>query len=803
MSDMNHTHYNVFINYRRDPGRDYARIMQLAFMVRGLSVFFDYDSLQDGEFDKAIYDAIENSDVFVSVYSDGFFDRCQDPKDWVRSEIEHAFKNNKKIVPIARTKVYATWHFPDNLPPSLERMRNRQITEIHDGQYFKDSIDNCITERFPDALKQKVSLSELTLSTVLPPSWGVFVGRDRELVKLHDFLSTGCIPVIIGPSGTGKSELVFQYTARHKADYPGGLFQIDMESVNNWDDVFHHLLATPGVDMKRFLDLSECDNNIEFDSRQREPSTQEIVAALHRRTERVGSILLVLDNMESTKPFLQEPVLRRISLSRGVAVIATARTSDIRFRPTDRAVDFPLSDLASEEALKLLLSDHPAESDTERKAAARIAQLLDFRPLHLRSVPALLDDPYSPYGSYALLEEALREDLGKTVEAAMTDYGEGGRTPSVLWNLTCMVLSRQPMGKSWIELARIASFFSSDGFKKHLLRHLWGTLVAPEVDTDRAFDQALDILIRHGLISCEAEKLRMHRLTAAILRQKAKETNSIVEAKIGKALANYAEMAPMDWLALADNAAILACIPDSVLVPNNTTFHNSLQFELLRRNTAYNPSIHFENFTGHDWAILLTIRPQFADCCPWAELDGVDWADLLEKQPQFADRCSLDGLGDLDLINLLGRHPQFAERCPWKRWNEEWNGGDWTMLLIVAPQFAKCCLWEKLDGANWALLLSVRPEFADHCQWDKLKGEDWVVLLGGVSPILSRPQFADHCPWDKLDGRAWAKLLGRKPQFADRCSWEKLSRKDWIMLLKTRPQFADYQPTTHHYRKTT
>ena len=145
---MNKKRYDIFINYRRDPGRDFARTLQQAFKSRGYSVFFDYDSLQDGKFNEEIFSAIESCDVFVVSYSQGSLDRCKNDNDWVRIEIEHALKLRKKIVPVAPSEVFANLAFPKDLPPSLSVLRTIETTEIHTGKYFDDSIERCIHERF-------------------------------------------------------------------------------------------------------------------------------------------------------------------------------------------------------------------------------------------------------------------------------------------------------------------------------------------------------------------------------------------------------------------------------------------------------------------------------------------------------------------------------------------------------------------------------------------------------------------------------------------------------------------------------
>lgn len=142
---------DVFISYRRETGRDTARTLQQALKARGYSVFFDYDSLRDGIFNQAIYKAIENCRVFVAFLSKGSLDRCSATDDWVRTELEHALQKGKKIVPIAATETLSGWHWPSGLPQSLAPLKAIQISELHTGGLFEESLDKLLRERFPKA----------------------------------------------------------------------------------------------------------------------------------------------------------------------------------------------------------------------------------------------------------------------------------------------------------------------------------------------------------------------------------------------------------------------------------------------------------------------------------------------------------------------------------------------------------------------------------------------------------------------------------------------------------------------------
>lgn len=691
-------------------------------------------------------------------------------------------------------------------------------------------------------------------SSVRRPGATNFVGRIKELAKLHDLLQAGRIPIVTGPGGTGKSELAFQYAERHKKDYPGGLFQINMESAKNWEDVLRFDLwrsSANGVSPQRVLGLEKGNGGGEesADASGRIDS-ESVLRALRQRANSEGDVLLVLDNVESAGAFFIKPKLEKLNLPAGVHMIATARSCDSIFRTSDHAVEVPLPDLSLDEALDFLLKDRPAKSSEERLAAVEVARLLAFRPLHLISVPAKLDETYSPFAnSWKLLAEALRENLLETVEDAMKDYGEEERIPSVLWKLTQQTLLRHPGGASWVKLAHVASFLTPvDSRMSILLRHLWGAIVAPDADAEKQyfkFKQAVDVLRRHGILSGPESDVRIHCVTAEVLRKSAHKTDINLEEAIGKALAGCDGMGPMDWLAFADNVSIVKFTPRNILLAklllNDGLSDASVQLRILLQNPDFHVAVHWDALTGSEFATILSTHPQLADKCDWAQFNGENWVSLLCQQPQFAGRCDWAKLDGHNWAGLLSQQPMFADKCPWDEleischdWAhllreqpifevkctsdkfDEFDGQDWAILLGGQPKYADGCPWEKLGGQAWSLLLSDQPQFAGKCPWEKLGEEDWMDLLERtpqfaercpwsllqsridtdrwVYLICKQPEFARHCPWERLDGDNWAQLLGIEPDYADRCDWSKLSSYDWIWLLGEQPQFEDKCP---------
>lgn len=108
--------YDVFISYRRDGGQETARILRDSLTERGYRVFFDLESLRSGSFNTKLYYVIEECTDFVLVLSPHALDRCVNPDDWVRQEVEHALRKKKNVIPI----LLRNFEFPAQLPETLK-----------------------------------------------------------------------------------------------------------------------------------------------------------------------------------------------------------------------------------------------------------------------------------------------------------------------------------------------------------------------------------------------------------------------------------------------------------------------------------------------------------------------------------------------------------------------------------------------------------------------------------------------------------------------------------------------------------
>jgi tetratricopeptide (TPR) repeat protein len=89
----------VFISYRRTNVFNALAIYQ-NLTAHGFDVFFDYESIKSGSFEQIILNQIAARAHFVVLLTPSALERCNEPGDWLRREIEHALDSKRNIVPL-------------------------------------------------------------------------------------------------------------------------------------------------------------------------------------------------------------------------------------------------------------------------------------------------------------------------------------------------------------------------------------------------------------------------------------------------------------------------------------------------------------------------------------------------------------------------------------------------------------------------------------------------------------------------------------------------------------------------------
>lgn len=169
----------VFISYRRT-NLPWALNIYQDLTHHGYDVFFDYQSIDSGDFEKIILDNIKARAHFIVVLTPSALERCKEPHDWLRREIETAIDEKRNIVPLmmegfdfgspsvaqALTGKLATLSSKNGLPiyaayffEGMEKLRNR---------YLNIALSN-ISLHPLSAEVQEITKAQKTAASKAPP----------------------------------------------------------------------------------------------------------------------------------------------------------------------------------------------------------------------------------------------------------------------------------------------------------------------------------------------------------------------------------------------------------------------------------------------------------------------------------------------------------------------------------------------------------------------------------------------------------------------------------------------------------
>src|SRR5215469_18283001 len=127
---------SVFISYRREAGAEMARLVRNALKERGYEVFMDVEDLRSGPFKTALLGQIESSNDIVVILTPKSLDRCNEHGDWLRTEVSHAIKHSKNVIPVIMRGF--TW--PASLSDDIADLPNFEGVESS-HEYFNASMD--------------------------------------------------------------------------------------------------------------------------------------------------------------------------------------------------------------------------------------------------------------------------------------------------------------------------------------------------------------------------------------------------------------------------------------------------------------------------------------------------------------------------------------------------------------------------------------------------------------------------------------------------------------------------------------
>ena len=141
---------SIFISYRRSVSAFVARAVFQDLRAHNYDVFMDVESIDAGDMAEIILNQIAARPYFLVILAPGSLDRCSEPDDWLRREIEHAMDLHRTIIPVMTSnfdfdtsKQYLTGKLADlhrfqalNVPhdyfeAAMDRLRNRFLKPIN------------------------------------------------------------------------------------------------------------------------------------------------------------------------------------------------------------------------------------------------------------------------------------------------------------------------------------------------------------------------------------------------------------------------------------------------------------------------------------------------------------------------------------------------------------------------------------------------------------------------------------------------------------------------------------------------
>lgn len=135
----------VFISYRRTDVYTALAVYE-NLKNQGYDVFFDYTSISSGDFEQTITGNIKARAHFLLILTPTALDRCSEPGDWLRREIEIAIDEKRNIVPLFfKGFGFGTPSVSEKLTGKLRNLSRYNGLNVHED-YFQGAMQRLCTQ---------------------------------------------------------------------------------------------------------------------------------------------------------------------------------------------------------------------------------------------------------------------------------------------------------------------------------------------------------------------------------------------------------------------------------------------------------------------------------------------------------------------------------------------------------------------------------------------------------------------------------------------------------------------------------
>jgi tetratricopeptide (TPR) repeat protein len=137
---MSRVEKTVFLSYRRT-NIPWALAIFQNLTNHGYDVFFDYTGIDSGDFERVILENINARAHFIVLLTPSALERCHDPNDWLRREIETALDNKRNIIPLLFEGFnFSTPTIANQLTGNLAVLKSYNALNVP-ADYFIEAMD--------------------------------------------------------------------------------------------------------------------------------------------------------------------------------------------------------------------------------------------------------------------------------------------------------------------------------------------------------------------------------------------------------------------------------------------------------------------------------------------------------------------------------------------------------------------------------------------------------------------------------------------------------------------------------------